>query len=218
MPKTSVRIHVITFATKPVKNSGRNEAQNSLVLLCLKAAQTLSRENALDATGHRKVHHGDIREHLKEDTQNRRRDHSQDQRTGTALPQVQGAIVEYATCGIAPRSRPARHHAKDGDGENSSTTEMTPEKTPRPNDVERISGRSIPSSTLSERSRPHSMPKPEPHTLAMQAAKKADGCRNAANNGNKQHEHRHNADKRRQKAIWHTRCNTPGVLVISWNA
>ncbi len=54
----------------------------------------------------------------------------------------------------------------------SSTTEITLEKIPRPNDVERMSGRSIPSSTFSDRSRPHSIPKPEPLTLAMQAAKK----------------------------------------------
>ena len=47
VPKTNVRIQVTTLATRPVKNSGRNEAQNSLVLLFLKAAQTLSSENAL---------------------------------------------------------------------------------------------------------------------------------------------------------------------------
>ena len=49
---------------------------------------------------------------------------------------------------------------------------MTDEKMPSPKEVERSSGRSIPLSSLSDRSRPHSIPKPAPHTLATYASKK----------------------------------------------
>ena len=100
----------------------------------------------------------------------------------------------------------------------SSTTEITLEKTPRPNDVERINGRSMPSSILSDRSRPHSMPKPEPHTLATQAAKKPMAAAIPPITGMNSTSTDTTQISAGKKAIWHTRCSTPGVLVMSWNA
>ena len=99
-----------------------------------------------------------------------------------------------------------------------STLEMTPEKTPRPNDVERINGRSMPSSTLSDRSRPHSMPKPEPHALATQAAKKPIAAAIPPITGMNSTSTDTTQISAGKKAIWHTRCSTPGILVISSNA
>ncbi len=168
----------MTLANQARQKLGKNEAQNSLVLLCLKAAQTLSSENALSSTtGHRKVHHSNVGEHLKEATQRSPRQSEPGQAgqaNRTAQPRSHKSRNKFEPA--APITTPSTSESTTPitgmAAITSSTTEITLEKTPRPNDVERMSGRSMPSSTLSDRSRPHSIPKPEPHTLAMQAAKK----------------------------------------------
>ena len=52
---------------------GKERSTEQLGLVVLKRRPDLiERKRALDTPGHRKVHHGDVGEHLKEDTQNRR--------------------------------------------------------------------------------------------------------------------------------------------------
>ena len=57
---------------------GKERSAEQLGLIVLKGRPDLiERKRALDAAGHRKVHHGDVGEHGKEDAQDRRGNHSQ---------------------------------------------------------------------------------------------------------------------------------------------
>ena len=78
-PKTAVKIHVMTLATRARQKLGKERSAEQLGLVVLKGCPDLiERKRALDATGHRKVHHGNVGEHLKEDAQDRRGNHGQD--------------------------------------------------------------------------------------------------------------------------------------------
>jgi len=64
---------------------GKERCAEQLGLIVLKGRPDLiERKRALDATGHRKVHHGDVGEHSKEDTQDRRGNHSQNKQAQRA--------------------------------------------------------------------------------------------------------------------------------------
>ena len=95
---------------------------------------------------------------------------------------------------------------------------MTDEKMPNPNEVERSSGRSMPLSSLSDRSRPHSMAKPAPHTLATYASKKPMAAAIPPITGINSTSTETTQISAGKKAIWHTRTKAPGTLSMSLKA
>ena len=96
---------------------GKERSTEQLGLVVLKRRPDLiERKRALDATGHRKVHHGDVGEHLKEDTQNRRGNQSQDkqaERTEQRCLECIGAIVGVRACGTKRHALHQRKHYTD---------------------------------------------------------------------------------------------------------
>ena len=102
---------------------GNKRSAEQLSLIVPKGRPDLiERKRALNATGHRKVHHGDVGEHLKEDAQDRRSDQSQDKQAQRAkqrgLERI-GAVVRVRTCGAERNAFNYReHYTNNGNGSN----------------------------------------------------------------------------------------------------
>ena len=184
---------------------GKERSAEQLGLVVLKGRPDLiERKRALDATGHRKVHHGDVGEHLKEDTQNRRGNQRQDkqaERTEQRSLERIGAIVGVRACGIKRHALHQRKHYTDN-GNGSDNLEHDRNNARKDSETKRRGTHQRTIHAVIDLKRQIATPldaKAGTAHARNASCQKADGSRNAANNGNKQHEHRHNANQRRQK-------------------
>ena len=184
---------------------GKERSTEQLGLVVLKGRPNLiERKRALDATGHRKVHHGDVGEHLKEDTQNRRGNQSQDkqaERTEQRCLECIGAVIRIRARGANYHALHQRKHYTDN-GNGSDNLEHDRDNARKDSEAKRRGTHEWTIHAVINLERQIATPldtKAGTAHARNASCQKADGSRNAANNGNKQHEHRHNANQRRQK-------------------
>ena len=184
---------------------GKERSAEQLGLVVLKRRPDLvERKRALNAPGHRKVHHGNVGEHLKEDPQDCRGNHSQDkqaERTEQRSLERIGAIVGVRACGTKRHALHQRKHYTDN-GNGSDNLEHDRNNARKDSETKRRGTHQRTIHAVIDLKRQIATPldaKAGTAHARNASCQKADGSRNAANNGNKQHEHRHNANQRRQK-------------------
>ena len=150
------------------------------------------------------MHHGNVGEHLKEDPQDRRGNHSQDKQAKRA----EQRCLECIRAVIRIRARGANYHALHqrkhytDNGNGSNNLEHDRDNARKDSEAKRRGTHEWTIHTVINLERKITAPldtKAGTTHARNASCQKADGSRNAANNGNKQHEHRHNANQRRQK-------------------
>ena len=184
---------------------GEERSAEQLGLVVLKRRPDLvERKRALHTTSHRKVHHGNVGEHLKEDPQDRRGNHSQDKQAKRAkqrsLERIR-AVIRIRACGANYHALHQRKHYADN-GNGSDNLEHDRDNARKDSEAKRRGTHEWTIHTVINLERQIATPldaKAGTAHARNASCQKADGSRNAANNGNKQHEHRHNANQRRQK-------------------
>ena len=184
---------------------GKERSAEQLGLVVLKRRPDLvERKRALDTTGHRKVHHGNVGEHLKEDPQDRRGNHSQDKQAKRAKQRCLeciGAVIRIRARGANYHALHQRKHYTDN-GNGSDNLEHDRDNARKDSEAKRRGTHEWTVHAVIDLERKITAPldtKAGTAHARNASCQKADGSRNAANNGNKQHEHRHNANQRRQK-------------------
>ena len=184
---------------------GEERSAEQLGLIVFKRRPDLvERKRALHTTGHRKVHHGDVGEHLKEDPQDRRGNHSQDKQAKRAKQRC----LECIRAVIRIRARGANYHALHqrkhytDNGNGSDNLEHDRNNARKDSETKRRGTHERTIHTVINLERQIATPldtKAGTAHARNASCQKADGSCDAANNGNKQHKHRHDTDKRRQK-------------------
>ena len=184
---------------------GKERSAEQLGLIVLKGRPDLiERKRALDTTGHRKVHHGNVGEHLKEDPQDRRGNHSQDKQAKRA----EQRCLECIRAVIRIRARGANYHALHqrkhytDNGNGSNNLEHDRDNARKDSEAKRRGTHEWTIHTVINLERQIATPlntKAGTTHARNASCQKADGSRDTADNGNEQHEHRHNTNQRRQK-------------------
>ena len=184
---------------------GKERSAEQLGLIVLKGCPNLiERKRALDATGHRKVHHGNVGEHLKEDPQDRRGNHSQDKQAKRAKQRS----LERIRAVIRIRARGANYHALHqrkhytDNGNGSDNLEHDRNNARKDSETKRRGTHQRTTHAVIDLKRQVATPldaKARTAHARHVGSQKADGSRNTADNGDEQHEYRHDTDKRRQK-------------------
>ena len=185
---------------------GKERSTEQLGLVVLKGRPDLiERKRALDATGHRKMHHGNVGEHLKEDPQDRRDNHSQNEQAKRAKQRS----LERIRAVIRIRARSANYHALHqrkrytDHGNGSDNLEHDRNNARKDSEAKRRGTHQRTLHAVIDLKRQIATPldaKARTAHARHVGSQKADGSCNTANNGNKQHEYRHDTDKRRQKS------------------
>ena len=151
------------------------------------------------------MHHGDIGEHLKEDSQDRRGNHSQDKQAKRAKQRS----LERRRAVIRIRARRANYHALHqrkhytNNGNGSDNLEHDRNNARKDPEAKRCGTHQRTIHAVIDLKRQVATPldaKARTAHTRHAGGQKADGSCNTADNGNEQHEHRHDTDKRRQKS------------------
>ena len=150
------------------------------------------------------MHHGNVGEHLKEDPQDRRGNHSQDKQAKRAKQRS----LERIRAVIRIRARGANYHALHqrkhytDNGNGSDNLEHDRNNARKDSETKRRGTHQRTIHAVIDLKRQVATPldaKARTAHARHVGSQKADGSRNAADNGDEQHEYRHDADKRRQK-------------------
>ena len=184
---------------------GKNRSTEQLGLVVLKGTPDLiERKRALNAAGHGKVHHGDVGEHLKENAQDRRRNQSKDEQAQRAKQrglECIGAVVGIRACStkyhaLDQREHDAQHGNSRDDLEYHRDDARKDAQTKRSGAHQRAVHAVL--DLEGQVTTPLNTKARSAHARNV-SRQKTDRCSDTANDGDKQHEYRNDADQRGQK-------------------